>query len=110
MLAALYRERLTATSVRVPPELDAGHVYHLFPIRTTARDRLREHLGARDIDTLIHYPVPLPAHPAFAGAVPQPCPIAATVCGELISLPLYPGLDDEAVTRVVDAIANFPEA
>jgi dTDP-3-amino-3,4,6-trideoxy-alpha-D-glucose transaminase len=107
-LAAHYREGLTATAVRVPPELDAGHVYHLFPIRTAARDRLREHLGARDIDTLIHYPVPLPAQPAFAAAAPQPCPIAATVCDELVSLPLYPGLDDEAVTRVVDAIASAP--
>ena len=108
-LAVRYREGLSGCAVRVPPELDIGHVYHLFPIRTPARDGLRAHLSAREIDTLVHYPVPMPAQPAFASVAPQPCPIAATVCDELLSLPLYPGLDDTAVTRVIEAVASAPD-
>lgn len=108
-LAARYREGLSGCAVCVPPESDAGHVYHLFPIRTPARDGLRAHLSAREIDTLVHYPVPMPAQPAFASAAPLPCPIAATVCDELVSLPLYPGLDDTAVTRVIEAVASAPD-
>lgn len=105
-LAAQYREGLSGCAVRVPAEQDTGHVYHLFPIRTAARDGLRAHLSARDIDTLVHYPVPMPAQPAFASAAPEPCPIADTVCDELVSLPLHPGLDEVAVTRVIEAVRS----
>ena len=108
-LAARYREGLSGCAVRVLPEPDVGHVYHLFPIRTLAREGLRAHLSAREIDTLVHYPVPLPAQPAFASVTPLPCPIAATVCDELVSLPLYPGLDDTAITRVIEAVASAPD-
>ena len=54
--------------VTVPPELDAGHVYHLFVIRSVARDDLQAALAARGIETLIHYPVPIPEQPALAAA------------------------------------------
>ena len=108
-LAARYRAGLTGCAVRVPPEVDTGHVYHLFPIRSPARDGLRAHLSAREIDTLVHYPVPMPAQPAFASVAPQPCPIAVTVCDELVSLPLYPGLDDKAVTRIIEAVVSAPD-
>ena len=75
-LAARYREGLSGCGVQVPPEQDSGHVYHLFPVRTRARDDLRAHLSAQGIDTLVHYPVSMPAQPAFASAAPQPCPVA----------------------------------
>ena len=107
-LASLYRDGLAEAPVSIPPELDAGHVYHLFPIRTTARHALRRHLRTRTIATLVHYPVPLPAQPAFASAAPAPCPIAAAVCDELLSLPLYPGLEDAVVHQVVDALVTAP--
>lgn len=105
-LAALYRAGLASAAVRVPPACDPGHVYHLFPVRTTARDDLRRHLGAHGIDTLVHYPVPLPDQPAFADAEPNHCPVATAVCGELLSLPLHPGLSDAAVEHVAAAVAT----
>ncbi len=107
-LAARYRDGLSGSTVRIPPQQDAGHVYHLFPVRTRARDELRAHLRARDIDTLVHYPMPMPAQPAFASAAPQRCPVADIVCDELVSLPLYPGLDESAVARVIEAVACAP--
>ena len=103
-MASLYRGGLADAPVSIPPELDAGHVHHLFPIRTTARDALRGHLRTHAIDTLVHYPVPLPAQPAFAPVDPASFPITAAVCDELLSLPLYPGLKDAAVRHVVDAL------
>ncbi len=105
-LAARYRDGLDGTPVLVPPAFDPGHVYHLFPIRTTARDRLQDHLRAHGIDTLVHYPTPLPAHPAFADAEPDHCPVATAVCGELLSMPLYPTLSEAAVSRVIGAVAS----
>ena len=75
-LAARYRRTLREATVAVPPECDAGHVYHLFPIRARERDRLQAHLAAAGIETLIHYPVPIPRQPALAAEHPASCPIA----------------------------------
>jgi len=108
-IAREYREALERiTTVAVPPEADAGHVYHLFPVLSPARDALQVHLRANGIETLIHYPVPIPRQPALASEAPADCPIAARVCDEILSLPLYPRLDDRAVSAVASAVAAGP--
>jgi dTDP-3-amino-3,4,6-trideoxy-alpha-D-glucose transaminase len=108
-LAAAYRVALPA-SVRTIPERDPGHVYHLFPIRSADRDGLRAHLAASGIEALIHYPVPLPAQPAFASAqVRDQCPEAARAAGELLSLPLNPRLSEADVGRVAAAVGVYPK-
>jgi dTDP-4-amino-4,6-dideoxygalactose transaminase len=108
-LASRYRRALAALeSISVPPELDAGHVYHLFPVRSVARPAIRAHLQAAGIETLIHYPIPIPDQPALAQETGSACPIASRVCSEVFSLPLYPALDGAAIGRVCDAIAAAP--
>jgi dTDP-4-amino-4,6-dideoxygalactose transaminase len=104
-----YRTALTDAAIGVPPECDAGHVYHLFVVRSrdsAARAVLQAQLAARGIETLVHYPVPIPQQPALAGTAPADCPIAARVCGEVLSLPIYPGLTDGDVDRVAAAIRD----
>jgi len=66
--AALYRSLLAGASVDVPPEMDAGHVYHLFPIRAQRRKALQDRLSASGVETLVHYPTPIFQQPAFAAA------------------------------------------
>jgi dTDP-4-amino-4,6-dideoxygalactose transaminase len=88
----------------VPPECDAGHVYHLFVVRSAARDDLQAALAARGVETLIHYPVPIPRQPALGATKPAECPIATRVCGEILSLPLHVGLRDEEVDAVATAL------
>ena len=107
-LAALYRRLLADAPVDVPAECDAGHVYHLFVVRSRRRDALQAHLSAAGIETLIHYPVPIPTQEAFRKTPHADCPVAAEVCRELLSLPLYPSLREEDVTRVAEAIKMFP--
>ena len=106
-LAAAYRARLQDAPATVPPEKDPGHVYHLFPILSPARDRLQQHLKSRGVDTLIHYPIPISRQPALAAERPAPCPVADRICGEVLSLPLHPGLADRAIEEVTDAIRAF---
>jgi dTDP-4-amino-4,6-dideoxygalactose transaminase len=109
-LAAQYRTALSGTSVEVPRECDAGHVYHLFVVRSrdqAARAALQQRLAARGIETLIHYPVPIPRQPALAGSAPADCPIAARVCDEVLSLPMYPALRGADVARVAEAIGDI---
>ena len=106
-IAAAYRRQLTAAPVVVPPEHDGGHVYHLFPVLSERRDALQEHLRHHDVETLIHYPVPIPRQPAVAATDPAVCPIADRVCREVLSLPMYPALTDAQVARVTAAVQAF---
>jgi dTDP-3-amino-3,4,6-trideoxy-alpha-D-glucose transaminase len=109
-LAARYRAGLAPIATRsggalvVPPELDAGHVYHLFPVLAAGRDGLQARLAAAGVEALIHYPVPIPRQPAVATEEPAPCPVCDDVCNRLLSLPLYPGMADGTVDAVVAAV------
>lgn len=90
----------------VPPELDAGHVYHLFPLLSDERDLLRARLERAGVGTLIHYPVPIPRQPALASERPSQCPVADRVCAQVFSLPLYPSIPPDAVERTVRALGT----
>jgi dTDP-4-amino-4,6-dideoxygalactose transaminase len=92
------------TTVTLPPQCDEGHVYHLFPVRAVSREAVRESLRAAGIETLIHYPVPIPRQPALASQDPADCPVANRVCEEILSLPLYPTLPPHAIEQVADAL------
>jgi dTDP-3-amino-3,4,6-trideoxy-alpha-D-glucose transaminase len=106
-LAARYRRRLAGAPVEMLPERDNGHVYHLFVVRTGDRDALQAHMAASGIETLIHYPVSIPLQPALAGQHPAECPVAARVCGEILSLPLHPALRDDEVDDIAAAVHAF---
>jgi dTDP-4-amino-4,6-dideoxygalactose transaminase len=105
-LAVQYRRQLPR-GVSPIVERDPGHVYHLFPVRLRDRDRLSAHLAREGIGTLIHYPVPLSAQPAFAAYEPAECPIASAASAELLSLPLHPRLTDADVAHVARQVSAF---
>ena len=75
-LAAALPLRTRRCAGQVPREFDAGHVYHLFVVRTAQRDALQQHLAGDGIETLVHYPVPIPRQPALASQRPADCPAA----------------------------------
>jgi dTDP-4-amino-4,6-dideoxygalactose transaminase len=104
-LASSYRARLRLSSLVVPPEIDGGHVYHLFPVRSPDRSAVQANLRSAGIETLIHYPVPITKQPALASVRPSDCPVANRVCDEVLSLPLYPSLPAGAIDRVAAALA-----
>jgi dTDP-4-amino-4,6-dideoxygalactose transaminase len=106
-IAARYRSALTGSPLQVPREFDSGHVYHLFPVLAENRDAFQTHMSGQGVETLIHYPVPIPRQPALAGSNPAVCTVADRICSQIVSLPMYPGLSDSAVTAVADAAATF---
>jgi dTDP-3-amino-3,4,6-trideoxy-alpha-D-glucose transaminase len=104
-LARQYRADLAGIhGLTVPAEHDPGHVYHLFPVLSPAREALRDRLTSAGIETLVHYPLSISRQPAVADESPAACPIADRVCAEVFSLPLYPSLRPEAVQRVASAL------
>jgi dTDP-4-amino-4,6-dideoxygalactose transaminase len=109
-LAAAYRHALASAPVAVPPECDAGHVYHLFPVLSANRAALQDHLKAHGVETLIHYPIPIPRQPALAAERPAACPAADRICAEVLSLPLHPALTTCSVEEVAAALHAFHAA
>ena len=103
-LAARYRDRLQQAAVRVPREHDAGHVYHLFPVLSERRDAVQQSLKQAGVETLIHYPLPIPAQGAMRDVAPADCPVAARVASQVFSLPLHPGLTGAEVDFVASQL------
>jgi dTDP-3-amino-3,4,6-trideoxy-alpha-D-glucose transaminase len=103
-LAFEYRSSLAGSALRVPMEMDAGHVYHLFPVRRPRRAALQAHLRSAGIEALVHYPMAVSQQPAFASTDPAHCPNAIHAADEVLSLPLYPGLTLESVRFVAEAV------
>jgi dTDP-4-amino-4,6-dideoxygalactose transaminase len=85
------------------------HVYHQYVIRTPMRDDLREHLGKREIETAIYYPLGLHQQKCFAylGYKEGDFPETERAARETLALPIYPEISREAQRYVVDAIAEF---
>jgi dTDP-3-amino-3,4,6-trideoxy-alpha-D-glucose transaminase len=105
-----YREKLSGTHVTLPPkdEADVKSVWHLYVIRTSARDDLRSFLEARQIGTGIHYPIPIHFQtPYRALGSAGSFPVTERFAGEIVSLPMYAELTTEDVGRVGEAIREF---
>ncbi len=111
VIASQYREGLANCPGVVIPRLSEGarSVYQLFVILHHQRDELQAFLAARDIETYIHYPVPVHCQPAFAGLGYQPgaFPVAERMARQLLSLPMHPWLEEAEVETVVDAVREF---
>jgi dTDP-4-amino-4,6-dideoxygalactose transaminase len=109
--ADLYAEGLAgAGDVRPLPVPDGSRpVWHLYPVRTAHSEGLRAHLAGRGIATGRHYAEPPHLSAAYAslGLGPGAFPVAESLCSELVSLPLYPGIGEEQVSGVCDAIREF---
>jgi len=88
---------------------DVKHVYHLYVIRLKQRDELQDYLTNNNIGTGIHYPIALPNLKSYQYLNHQPAdfPVASQYQNEILSLPLYPGIDKEAVRHVSQIIKNF---
>lgn len=111
-LAAQYRHLLEHNhrELLLPQELPgARHVYHLFVVRSPQRDAVRQYLAGEGIGTLIHYPTPVHLQDAYAdlGLGLGSLPMTEVLSGQILSLPLYPELPDEAVARVAAALNAF---
>lgn len=106
-LAARYTTGLFGSGLILPVERPGvTHVYHQYVVRHWRRDLLRERLAAQRIGTLVHYPLPVHLQPAYQGRVwvGPGLPVTERVAREVMSLPMFPELQDEQADRVVEAL------
>lgn len=90
---------------------DTTHVYHLMAVQAEERDELRAFLADRDIQTGVHYPIPLHLQPAYAylDYKKDDFPVAERLAETTLSLPIYNELRDCQVEYVCKAIRRFYE-
>ncbi|HMA51615.1 MAG TPA: DegT/DnrJ/EryC1/StrS family aminotransferase, partial [Magnetospirillaceae bacterium] len=110
-IAAAYDEALTGLSAKAPMRrAGSTHVFHQYVIELAERDRVRAALAERGVKTLIHYPVPAHLQPAYRGRLPiAPAGLGKTehFAKNILSLPLYPHLPDEARRHVVASLVEI---
>jgi dTDP-4-amino-4,6-dideoxygalactose transaminase len=105
--AAQYDSLLAGTDLVTPQELpDRRHVYHLYVIRSDRRDALQATLKSDGIHTGLHYPIPVHEQQAFAelGHAPEDFPVSHQVACEVLSLPMFPELNEAHVAHVADRL------
>ena len=111
--AARYDALLQGAGVTLPV---AGtlvrHVYHLYVVRVRDRRAMQEGLTARGIQSGIHYPYPIHLLPAFAslGHRAGQFPHSEDAAREVLSLPMYPELDEAQAQEVARAVRELAQA
>lgn len=108
--ADIYREALAGSGVTLPStDRRARHTYHQFTVRSPRRDELKAHLSELGIDSGVYYPLALHLQEAYArwGHGPGDFPEAERASREVLSLPIHPGLTDDQVRYVAEAVRAF---
>jgi len=109
--AAFYDDGLAGVGdLRLPPRAAGSTpVWHLYVIRSGRRDALMAHLADEGIATSRHYPEPPHLSDAFSHLADGmgSFPVTERIAAELLSLPLFPGIEPEQLEAVVDAIRAF---
>lgn len=108
--AATYNDGLSSLSLSVPAvRPDTQHVYHLYVIACDGRDALKASLVEANVMAGIHYPVPIHRQGGYAERVVLPAeglPITDRLAGRILSLPIYPELNEAEVSMVIAAIRS----
>ena len=110
--AYLYNEYLRDNNLITPIEIEnVKAVYHLYVVRIKNSNRvsLQEHLKANGISSGIHYPITLPNLTAYEYLKhsEDDYPDATKASKEILSLPIYPELDENQIDHITKAIKSF---
>jgi dTDP-4-amino-4,6-dideoxygalactose transaminase len=107
--AAAYDRLLANAGVGLPATgADRSHIYYVYVIRSSDRDRIQRLLSERDVGTGIHFPIPIHLQPACRdlGYKPGDLPHTEKAASEVLSLPMYAELTDDQLEWVASTIVN----
>jgi dTDP-4-amino-4,6-dideoxygalactose transaminase len=107
--ARQYTELLKASSYKLPAHMsDSECVWHCYVIETAERDRVRAALQDVGIQSAVHYPVPIHLQRVYAhlGYKSGDLPVTEALCKHCLSLPIYPELAKEKISRVASVLLD----
>ena len=108
--AKIYTQMLSPLEVVCPSEKKGvRHGYHLYTIKTKKRDSLQTFLKKRGIETLIHYPIPIPLQKAYQelGYRRKDLPLTNVWSRKILSLPFFPEMKESEMEEVAQQIKDF---
>jgi len=89
------------------PERD-GRIPHLYVVMSQQREEFRKFLLENNVQTGVHYPLSLNAHAYLRkNSISKECPIAEKACQCVVSLPCFPGMNDQAMSKVIDVCLDW---
>ncbi len=108
-VAQAYSEGIDNPVITLPtlPSDPSENVWHVYPIRTPERDRLREFLSQEGIETVVHYPIPPHRQQAYAEWNDCSYPISEHIHSEILSLPMSQVIRDDEVARVIEVLNAY---
>lgn len=108
-IAERYSREINNEKIVLPilPEEGLLHVWHLFVIRTSERQKLQDYLNESGVQTLIHYPIPPHKQEAYKEMNSLHLAITEKIHDEVLSLPISPVMTDEEVSKVIESINSF---
>jgi dTDP-4-amino-4,6-dideoxygalactose transaminase len=105
--AALYDQVLGDAPLGTPVARDdCRHVYHCYVVRSPQRDHHRQLLTEQQIQTGVHYPIPVHLQAAYRdlGYRAGEFPVSEAAAAEVLSLPIFPEMTDAQVEAVAAAL------
>ncbi|MEJ2695543.1 MAG: DegT/DnrJ/EryC1/StrS family aminotransferase [Candidatus Sulfobium sp.] len=107
--AALYNELLSDGVLPPVERPGARHVYHQYTIRSGRRDEIQRCLREKEIASVVYYPVPLHLQEAveFLGYREGDFPVAEEAAAKVLSLPMYPELEEAEIREIADSINHI---
>ncbi|MDX1353434.1 MAG: DegT/DnrJ/EryC1/StrS family aminotransferase [Thiomicrorhabdus sp.] len=107
-IAEQYSKLLEGSGLITPfvPEY-AEPVWHLYVVRSSKRDELKEYLDINGVSTVIHYPIPPHQQKCYQDFNEMRFPIAEALANEVLSLPISPQISIEQAAYVARNIAQF---
>ena len=111
--ASSYTKLLEGSSYKVPANVsDSECVWHCYVIETLQRDRVRSALQDAGIQTAVHYPLPIHRQKAYAHLEYKSgdLPVTEALCEHCLSLPIYPELSKEKISRVTSILLDLEKS
>lgn len=102
-LATIYNKHLHSADFRTVKTTELGsHVYYVYVVEVSNRDQVMAHLKEKDIQALVHFPVPLHLQPALKnlGYKEGDFPVAERLATRILSLPMFPEMTEEQINFV----------
>lgn len=111
-IAAIYNEKIRNSRLVLPGEdslYQERNVFHIYPILCETRDDFQKYLENNGIGTNVHYPIPIPKQEAYCRykEIAREIPNTNQICAQEISIPLYPGLTEGEIEKIVEVINEY---
>ena len=111
-IALKYSSVIQNLNLKVPTSIpNTYNAYHLYVVESDNRDELAKFLNSKGIGTALHYPLPIHKQPAYLNRIKghQWLKVTEKLYEKILSLPMFPELNDSEVERVRNALREFEE-